>query len=97
MSIKIKNSDVYISHYETGLCVEKDHFTMVQMDKSCSNGRLLYAARVKANMTQNDLSNAIGINRKLLSEYERCKVVVPIKILRFAANVLNLDMSYFKR
>lgn len=99
--INLKNNNIYVNIngekiVTEGLFQYCDHYTMNKQNKLCTNGRLLFAARKKANMTQEDLHSITLIPKYTISLYERCKIAITDLHLNILANALNLNLNYFK-
>jgi transcriptional regulator with XRE-family HTH domain len=58
-------------------------------------GACLRRARLRAEMTQEELAEALGCSPKRVSDYERAEVPIPITELERVARFLNVPMEHF--
>ena len=71
------------------------HYSIIKQNREHSNGRLLFAARKKANMTQKDLEVLTGIDKGWISSFERNQIRIrPVNLTKFC-KALNLEKNYF--
>ena len=69
-------------------------FNMRYIKDSYELGMNLKRAREKAELTQNRVSNAIGLNRSCLAYYEHGKTTPTIFTLLKLAKILGVDLLY---
>ncbi|MGD0452338.1 MAG: helix-turn-helix domain-containing protein [Solirubrobacteraceae bacterium] len=60
-------------------------------------GNALRARRRELNLTQEDVANVIGVNRRVIGELERGKGTVQLQIAMEAARALGLDIELAPR
>jgi DNA-binding XRE family transcriptional regulator len=55
--------------------------------------RALFRRRAELRLTQQDIANVIGVNRRVIGELEAGKDTVQLKIALAAANAVGLDIE----
>lgn len=58
-------------------------------------GKLLRAARLRADLTQKELALKIGVPQTHISQYEKNKRKIPMQKAKQLANILNTSEKYF--
>lgn len=54
----------------------------------------LYDLRNDKNITQNNLANILKVDRSIISKWEKCKTIIPLKHLNNVANFFNTSIDY---
>lgn len=77
------------------LTVGEDVVTVPPMPESERIGRMLKGLRLRAEMTQKELADAIGVPQSHVSEYEKHKRSIPRSKAKQLAKILKTVPSHF--
>ncbi len=65
------------------------------MDKEIEIGKRIKMCREKAEITQDELGQVLGLNKSTIQRYEAGKIVkIKLPVLQAMANALNVDPNY---
>ena len=79
------------------VCNEIDRYHIMNVRETRDFGEALRSRRRAVGLSQQDVASVIGVNRRVISELERGKATVQLKIALEAARAVGLDVALLPR